>query len=127
MGQPFKKHPPHRHRLNAFPWMMRGKEKEIVETRFTPGPWIARKSTNGNSYHVFPTNDPLLVIAATQLYPVAPHCDNANLIAAAPDLYAALEMVRDADDDCERDELLRIPRLARAKIDAALARARGES
>lgn len=50
---------------------------------------------------------------------------NALLIAAAPDLYEALEMVRDADEDCKRDKLPTIPPLARAKIDAALAKARG--
>jgi hypothetical protein len=32
----------------------------------------------------------------------------------------ALEMVRDADDDCKRDGLQTIPPFARAKIDAAL-------
>jgi len=38
-------------------------------------------------------------------------------------LLAALEMVRDADDDCGKDGLPRIPGAARAAIDAAIARA----
>lgn len=48
---------------------------------------------------------------------------NARLIAAAPDLYEALCMVRDADEDCKRDGLPTIPDIARAKIDRAIAKA----
>ncbi len=40
-------------------------------------------------------------------------------------LVEALEMVRDADEDCHRDGLQTIPAPARAKIDAVLKRARG--
>lgn len=50
---------------------------------------------------------------------------NARLIAAAPDMLAALIMVRDADDDCLRDGLPTIPPAARATIDAAIAKAEG--
>lgn len=50
---------------------------------------------------------------------------NALLVAAAPDLLEALEMVRDADDDCGRDGLARIPAPARKRIDAAIAKATG--
>jgi hypothetical protein len=38
----------------------------------------------------------------------------------------ALEMVRDADEDCKRDGLTTMPPIPRAKIEAALAKARGE-
>lgn len=41
-------------------------------------------------------------------------------------LIEALEMVRDADEDCKRDGLPTIPEIARAKIDAALAKALGK-
>lgn len=51
---------------------------------------------------------------------------NARLIAAAPDLFAALTMVRDADDECRRDALVTIPDHARALIDAAIAKAEGK-
>ena len=44
---------------------------------------------------------------------------------AYPELLAALEMVRDADDDCRRDNLPTIPPMARAKIDAAITKAKG--
>jgi hypothetical protein len=58
---------------------------------------------------------------------VAETVANARLIAAAPDLLDALEMVRDADDDCYKDGLPTIPKPARLKIDAALAKARGQA
>jgi hypothetical protein len=48
-----------------------------------------------------------------------------SLIAAAPELLEALEMVRDADNDCRLDGLPTIPLDARAKIDRALAKAEG--
>jgi len=48
-----------------------------------------------------------------------------SLIAAAPELLAALEMVRDADNDCRLDGLPTIPPCARAKIDAAIGKASG--
>lgn len=50
----------------------------------------------------------------------------ANLIAAAPLMLHALEMMRDADEDCDRDSLPRIPAMARATIDAAIAEAKGK-
>ena len=40
-------------------------------------------------------------------------------------LRAALEMVRDADDDCREDGLPTIPEAARRRIDAAIDAARG--
>lgn len=50
---------------------------------------------------------------------------NAALIAASPDLLAALEMVRDADDDCRKDGLPTMPPLVRGKVDHAIAKATG--
>lgn len=49
----------------------------------------------------------------------------AQLMRAARDLYEALVMIRDADDDCRRDGLITIPPSARARIDAAIAKAEG--
>lgn len=43
------------------------------------------------------------------------------------ELLAALEMVRDADDDCRRDGLPTMPDAARAKIDAAISKATGST
>jgi hypothetical protein len=53
-------------------------------------------------------------------------CDG-PLLAAAQELLHALTMVRDADDDCGRDELARIPAAARAVIDSAIAQATGKA
>jgi hypothetical protein len=53
--------------------------------------------------------------------------DNAAFIAQActafPQLLHALEMIRDADDDCRRDSRPCMPLAARATVDAALASA----
>lgn len=55
---------------------------------------------------------------------------NAAICALAGNSYyamrEALEMIRDADEDCKLDGLPTIPEMARAKIDAALRLARGE-
>ena len=48
---------------------------------------------------------------------------DARLIAAAPEMYAVLVMVRDADDDCLRDGLASLPRMARAKLEEAIRKA----
>jgi len=50
-----------------------------------------------------------------------------KLQAAAPEMLGALEMVRDADNDCKRDGLPCIPTFARQKIDEAIAKATGEA
>lgn len=51
---------------------------------------------------------------------------NADLIAAAPEMLEALEMIRDADNDCKKDGLKTIPRIARQKIDAAIDKTKGQ-
>lgn len=61
------------------------------------------------------------------LVPLTPEAveANAHLLTAAPLMLSALEMVRDADDDCGRDGLTMLPPAARARIDHALATAKG--
>lgn len=49
------------------------------------------------------------------------------VIAPLTPLVEALEMVRDADEDCKRDGLNTMPPMARAKIDAALKLAMAET
>lgn len=51
---------------------------------------------------------------------------NTRLMAAAPELLYALEMVRDADNDCKLDGLPTIPPMARRTIDMAIAKALGK-
>ncbi len=83
-------------------------------SKHTPGPWRRHAAfANGIS-----DAEGLLIAASMK-------DEDANLIAAAPDLLAALIMVRDADDDCRADGLPTLPAPARAKIDAAIAKAEG--
>ena len=51
--------------------------------------------------------------------------DHARLAAAAPQMLAVLEMVRDADDDCRRDGLQTMPSMARDALDRVIAKAKG--
>lgn len=96
----------------------------MTETKHTPGPWMLDGLT------VYALNDKGWNIFASLVQdPNTPRSEllaNARLMRAAPDMLEALEMVRDADDDCRADGLLTIPGAARFKIDAAIAKARGE-
>jgi len=57
-------------------------------------------------------------------FPLAPAIVFARKLEAdRAGLLAALEMVRDADNDCARDFLPTIPKAARSAIDAAIAKA----
>lgn len=96
----------------------------------TPGPWRVGK----HPYTVV-SDQPVPEVRGSDLdldyygghliaESIAPK--NAPLISAAPDLYEALVMVRDADEDCKRDGLPTIPGPARSKIDQALAKAEGK-
>ncbi len=53
--------------------------------------------------------------------------ENRNIVIASPDLYEALVMVRDADNDRAWDGVAVIPGPARQKIDAAIAKAEGRA
>lgn len=111
-----------------------------MKTKHTPGPWSA--SAPDGEYHdviriyaatvdskpvaVCPQMDsPIMAILKGQTNETTEAAANARLIAAAPDLLEALEMVRDADEDAKRDGLPTIPATARARIDAAIAKATG--
>lgn len=48
-----------------------------------------------------------------------------DAVATVRELLEALTMVRDADEDCIRDHLTRMPPTARALIDAAISKATG--
>lgn len=102
-------------------------------TKHTSGPWL-RDTQSGINCDVRAASGRKVALcwglsACNTLRPAyRAECDaNAHLIAAAPELLEALIMVRDADDDCRRDGLPTIPRAARAKIDAAINKATGES
>jgi hypothetical protein len=99
-----------------------------VSAQHTPGPWVLRDRvyiTQASRTEV----EIAEILTSDGLYGDEPldsvSLADACLIAAAPDLLAALVMVRDADNDAVSDGLPRIPNLARASIDAAIARATG--
>jgi hypothetical protein len=87
----------------------------------TPGPWKwfnypdGRKLLSGQNRAVIHCPDARMSVEPA---------DQA-LLSAAPDLFEALVMVRDADNDCRRDGLTTIPVPAREFIDRALAKAEG--
>jgi len=57
------------------------------EPKFTPGPWLNQENMAGYADIVIPGEHIAMVAKET----------NANLIASAPDLYAALEGIANAD------------------------------
>jgi len=83
----------------------------MSETKWTPGPW-----TNDNDAHIYDGRDELVAIVAA-LNDDDAEAGIANLIAAAPDLYAALVETRSR---------LASEGMTTVAIDAALAKARGE-
>ncbi len=96
-----------------------------MKTNHTPGPWIAGEVNGSGSHRVFSTNDP-----NNQLYcavetgwgvdPRAVAAANARLIAAAPDLLAAMEEAA-RPGGLSQDEFKRwLPRAC-----AAIAKAKG--
>lgn len=97
-----------------------GAEGAEVNGRHTPGPWIF-----GTDSHEILTARGEGVAAPCDGYDEEQWLIDGPLIAATPDLLEALVMVRDADEDCQRDGLQTIPSSARARIDAAIAKAEG--
>ena len=105
-----------------------------METKHTPGPWRAGSGTSGKGSVV---SDQLAIGALNgsdaveyyggNLIAESVAQENIPLIAAAPELFDVVIMIRDADDDCGRDNLPRIPACARAAIDAAIAKATGSA
>lgn len=95
-----------------------------MNAQHTPGRLYAKRDAiaQGRHYvaHVFAmTREGLHLKSA-----IAAELAHRDIVIA--ELLAALEMVRDADEDCKRDGLPTIPAAARAKIDAAIAKAEGD-
>lgn len=83
-----------------------------MTTKFTPGPWRYNIATNGEIVSINERGPDTTVVEADAANP-----HNAHLIAAAPDLYAALKEIMDGramDSDL------------REQCRSALAKARGE-
>lgn len=87
-------------------------------------PWRVDRHPNYGNWYISEEGDGGVVIADLVIGGLR---KQARLISAAPELLEALEMVRDADNDCIREGLPTIPAAARAKIDAAIRKATGEA
>lgn len=108
----------------------------MTETKFTPGPWEALFDKRRDNYSIFggASKGARHWIANTKCESTPrDHAANAHLIAAAPELYAALEGAIGALEysvDCARDDGNNEDiDFAQSKLDAALlvlATARGE-
>lgn len=92
---------------------------EMSETKFTPAPWVLEPTPSGLAVEVFSGDD---FICRTRI-------KDGALIAAAPDLYAALERVlSEMQEMAARSDLISDDEaLAMNEARAALARARGET
>lgn len=92
------------------------------ETKFTPGPWLFSSYKSGNSVIVIDGKE---FDVATVNYPNRDA--NAHLIAAAPELYEALEgLLADITEYQEINNLGGQNNHWQVKAKAALAKARGE-
>ena len=95
----------------------------MSETKFTPGPW--KRKDNFVYSPMSDEDDTLFVSIAVACTGIAPAIANANLIAAAPDMYKALECA--CDKYCigyARDSLVKCEDCV---IQKALRKARGET
>ena len=104
----------------------------MSSAEFTPGPWMVLPSNEQDEFVVLTANGHRIDLARTYGYPGIPREANANLIAAAPELFVianhpALEWIL-------TEGLSFIPEPQRSSLtvfliplrDAALAKARGE-
>lgn len=88
----------------------------------TTGPWrVERWLESGPNMQVVGADDQVVAIAAGLLRPVDELEANARLIAAAPDLLAAVHELM----DCGPSPRVREWRIAMAKAEAAVAKAEG--
>lgn len=96
--------------------------------KFTPGPYRCEGPDPFGDWNILHPSDALAVAAVvSNMREPEEVAANARLFSAAPELYEALEMVRDGDDDCRKDGLPTMSEFARGRIDAALAKAEGRS
>ena len=94
----------------------------MKETKFTPGPWLFSSYKSGTSVIVIDGKE---FDVATVNYPNRDA--NAHLIAAAPDLYEALEELHAEQNGPPLEKYKTSWEKAIRKTEAALAKARGEA
>lgn len=107
----------------------------MSETKFTPGPWVENNDDGFSRGSIWAGCSPsgagaVGTLIANVAGDSAEADANAHLIAAAPDLYAALtdayEVLGAILEDTDGDDGERIPNPLLVQLRAALAKARGE-
>lgn len=96
-------------------------------SKHTPGSWDVFHKHKYDEWHVsVPVSGSSMRLGLFNngIRSENPEAD-ARLIAAAPDMLRALEMVLDADNDCKSDGLQTMPDIARAIIELTIAKAKG--
>lgn len=99
------------------------------ELPISPEPWRLEVDEFGKYANVVASNDHIVAsfdFDEDAAVDIDAEIANASMVAAAPKLYGALIMVRDADEDCKKDGLPTIPPIARKRIDDAIAMAEGK-
>lgn len=90
-----------------------------MNTKHTPGPWTVKRTRDHDAaYRVMDCQEVTVALCYQQPHDTWRAKDNADVIAAALDLLAAVEMVLDADGDLYAIDFDRLR--------AAIAKAKGE-
>ena len=93
----------------------------MSETKFTPGPWLMEPS-GSDSYELAPPDTEGRPDWSREVAVVISGTADANLIAAAPDLYEACRQLVAAMHQLDKSHHREVP-----FAEAAMAKARGES
>ena len=94
-----------------------------MKLKFTPGPWFARPAIRSGEFNVTAQSGgfaPLAKVKGDKRGTIADALHNARLMAAAPDLLAALLAMLEHCPDLEKTgEIIHAVKLARAAIERA--------
>ena len=94
-----------------------------MKLKFTPGPWFARPAIRSGEFNVTAQSGgfaPLAKVKGDKRSTLDDALHNARLMAAAPDLLAALLAMLEHCPDLEKnDEIVHAVKLARAAIERA--------
>lgn len=99
-----------------------------MKPKHTPGPWIVRESSQGYIDIVAKRNHIGLANVARVLLPREPQdAANAHLIAAAPEMLAALKLALEQIEPTPKPKLIHTPGFALRMIREAVAKAEGNN
>lgn len=94
-----------------------------MKLKFTPGPWFARPAIRSGEFNITAQSGgfaPLAKVKGDKRGTIADALHNARLMAAAPDLFAALlAMIEHCPDLEKNDQIVNAVKLARDAIERA--------